>query len=72
MRPRTWIERFPAADLNRRLDDVKQAKLEGWDLTVLIPNSVDDVIVLGTWRPFGRVPSGVGYALPPAAPEREP
>lgn len=72
MTARTWIERFPASELNRRLDDVKRAKRDGWDLTVLIPRGSADVIVLGAWRPFGHVPSGVGYVPVVTVPERRP
>lgn len=42
----TYLERLPAADLNRRTDDWKQMRREGWDVTVLVDLNGRDVIAL--------------------------
>lgn len=46
----TWLERFPARDLNRRLPELKQARKDGWELTVLIAPGSREIVVAG-WYP---------------------
>jgi len=58
LRLHTWIERFPASQLNSRLDGIKQAKRDGWDLVVLIAPEGNSIVVLGVWVPFASVRSG--------------
>ena len=58
LRVRSWIERFPAAELNSRLDAIKKAKRDGWDLTVLIAPDSAAIVVLGVYVPFASVRSG--------------
>lgn len=44
--PQTWVERVPAADINRRLDDWKRMRAAGWDVTVLLEATGGGVVVL--------------------------
>jgi hypothetical protein len=45
-----WMERFPARDLNRRLPELKQARDDGWDLSVLVAPGGRTIIVVGWYQ----------------------
>lgn len=55
---RTWCERFPATELNARLEEIKEAKRSGWDLEVLIAPGGREIVVVGHFVAFGAVPAG--------------
>lgn len=61
-RAETWLERFPAGELGRRLDELKEARRQGWDITVLVTQDSRSVVVLGY-----RVPFASSSATPTAA-----
>jgi hypothetical protein len=45
-----WMERFPARDLNRRLPELKQARADGWELTLLVAPGGRTIVVVGWYR----------------------
>ena len=57
-RRRSWLERFPASELNARIDGIKQAKRDGWDREVWIVPGGREIIVLGVWCGFAIAPAG--------------
>lgn len=54
------MERFSSRELAGRLDGIKQAKRDGWDLTVLVQSGGREIVVVGYFVGFAVVASGKG------------